>query len=280
MVLRNPSMARLQRGYLFVEIARRKKEFLAKNPNAKLISLGIGDTTEPITAHIAAQMREKCHALTTLQGYSGYPEYNGSQMLRTMIAREFYNDAIAADEIFISDGSKPDLARLQSVFGPESTVAVQNPVYPAFVDGTVISGKSGELDESTGHYRRIVYMTCTPENDFFPDLEKQPRTDLIFFCSPNNPTGAVASREQLTSLVKYAKANKSIIIFDSAYRAFIKDPALPKSIFEIEGAEEVAFETCSFSKMAGFTGVRLGWTVCPKAVKFDDGTPLWNDWSR
>eukprot|EP01068_Selenidium_serpulae_P008698 Selendium_serpulae@DN5051_c0_g1_i23.p1 len=192
MVKRNANFATLQKSYLFVEIEKRKDKFREEHPDAKLISLGIGDTSEPITPVI-------CNAL---------------------------------------------------------------------------------CDEAKGRYSAVEYMPCQPENNFFPDLDKQKRTDIIYFCSPNNPTGSVATREQLEQLVRFAKKNKSIIIFDSAYREYIKDPALPKSIFEIEGAREVAMETCSFSKLIGYTGVRLGWTVVPKEVKFEDGGSLYEDWAR
>eukprot|EP01068_Selenidium_serpulae_P008700 Selendium_serpulae@DN5051_c0_g1_i26.p1 len=279
MVKRNANFATLQKSYLFVEIEKRKDKFREEHPDAKLISLGIGDTSEPITPVICNALCDEAKGLGTLQGYSGYPAFNGPAELRKLITK-LYDGKIAADEIFISDGSKPDLGRLQFAFPPATTAAVQDPVYPAYVDGLVIAGKSGPFDAESGRYSAVEYMPCQPENNFFPDLDKQKRTDIIYFCSPNNPTGSVATREQLEQLVRFAKKNKSIIIFDSAYREYIKDPALPKSIFEIEGAREVAMETCSFSKLIGYTGVRLGWTVVPKEVKFEDGGSLYEDWAR
>ncbi|MFA6815699.1 MAG: LL-diaminopimelate aminotransferase, partial [Lentisphaeria bacterium] len=159
-------------------------------------------------------------------------------------------------------------------------IAVQDPSYPVYVDGSVIAGATGAYNAATSQFDDVVYMTCHPENNFFPDLSTMPQTDLIYFCSPNNPTGAVADREQLTSLVEFARQNGSIIIFDAAYSEYIRDPDLPRSIFEIEGAKDVAIEVNSFSKPIGFTGVRLGWSVVPKALKFEDGTLVHQDWSR
>ncbi|MCB1136295.1 MAG: LL-diaminopimelate aminotransferase, partial [Chlamydiia bacterium] len=173
------------------------------------------------------------------------------------------------DEVFISDGSKPDIGRLQLLFGRDITMAVQDPAYPAYVASALISGKG-----------RIVYMPCLPENDFFPDLSVLPKVDVIYFCSPNNPTGTVPARDQLESLVHYAREHGCLIVFDSAYAAFIQDPTLCASLYEIDGAKEVVLETGSLSKFAGFTGVRLGWTVVPKALRFADGSPVINDWKQ
>eukprot|EP00921_Rhytidocystis_pertsovi_P016823 GHVQ01026482.1.p1 GENE.GHVQ01026482.1~~GHVQ01026482.1.p1 ORF type:complete len:507 (-),score=97.66 GHVQ01026482.1:381-1790(-) len=267
MPARNPNFSHLQSGYLFVEISNRKQHFLSTHPTAaKLISLGIGDTTEALPSPIV----------------NGYPDYNGDERLRQSLSELMYNGCVDKDEIFISDGSKPDLGRLQFLFDSDSTtIAVQDPVYPVYVDSAVISGKGGKyIPGSRTRYSTITYMPCTPENNFFPNLNNLQRTDLIYFCSPNNPTGTCASRDQLEQLVKFAAKNNSIIIYDSAYREFISDPSIPKSIYEIDGAKEVALETCSFSKLIGFTGVRLGWTVCPKLLKFKCGSPVWNDWSR
>lgn len=279
MVKRNGNFTTLQKGYLFVEIEKRKQKFREANPKAQLISLGVGDTSEPITPTICKALCDEAKGLGTIEGYSGYPAFNGPADLRQKIA-QLYNGKVEADEIFVSDGSKPDLGRIQFAFPPSATAAVQDPVYPAYVDGLVIAGKGGAFNTETGRYERIQYMPCLPENNFFPDLETTPRTDIIYFCSPNNPTGSVATREQLEMLVKFATKNKSIILFDSAYREYIKDPSLPKSIFEIEGAREVAMETASFSKLIGYTGVRLGWTVVPKDLKFEDEGSLHEDWSR
>lgn len=270
MVKRNKNIAQLKSSYLFPEINKRKREFLASHPNAKLISLGIGDTTEPITPHVTQALKQASVQLGTLEGYCGYGPEQGMGDLRKKIAEQFYHGKVDPSEIFISDGAKCDIGRLQLLFGSDVTVAVQDPSYPVYVDGSVMMGLASGL----------VYMICTPENGFFPDLENTPRADLIYFCSPNNPTGAVATRQQLEKLVAFAKKNRSIIIFDAAYAAYIQDPELPKTIFEIEGADEVALETNSFSKIAGFTGVRLGWTVVPERLKFEDGSSVKADWNR
>lgn len=280
MARRNQNFAKLQSGYLFPEINRRKKEFMQKNPDAKLISLGIGDTTEPITKHIAKALCDTAKGLGTEKGYMGYGDEQGISALREKIASVVYGGKIAAEEVFISDGAKPDIGRLQLLFGTDAVVAVQDPAYPVYIDSTVIYGKTGKYNSDRKQFENIVYMPCTPENNFFPDLKKMPKADIIFFCSPNNPTGAVATKGQLQQLVSYARKNKSIIIFDAAYSIYISDKNIPKSIYEIEGAKEVAIEVSSFSKSVGFTGVRLGWSVVPNELKFDDGSLVRNDWNR
>lgn len=266
---RNPHLAQLKSNYLFPEVNARKQKFLSENPEAKLISLGVGDTTEPIPVSSAKRMSLTAGNLGTREGYTGYGPEKGSQLLREKIAAKLYKNIIHADEVFISDGAKCDIGRLQALFGSDISIAVQDPAYPVYIDGSLIHG-----------VKTIVPIPCTPENKFFPDLNILPRTDLIYFCSPNNPTGAVATKDQLQKLVNFAKQNRSIIIFDSAYANFIRDPQLPKSIYEVEGAREVAIEISSFSKLAGFTGVRLGWTIVPNELKFDDGTSVKADWSR
>lgn len=276
---RNPNFAKLQAGYLFPEINRRKREYLAKNPDAKIISLGIGDTTEPLTEEVVNALNKSSTAMGTNEGYGGYVPEQGIPELRAKIAETIYNEIVDADEVFVSDGAKCDIGRLQIMFGPNVSVAVQDPSYPVYVDGSVIIGATGGYNSDKSQFNNIVYMECRKENNFFPDLNTLERTDLIYLCSPNNPTGAVATKEQLQALVEFAKKNKSIIIFDAAYAEFITDD-LPRSIYEIEGAREVAIEVSSFSKPFGFTGVRLGWTVVPKELKFDDGTPVSNDWNR
>uniref|UniRef100_A0A0E0CZB2 Aminotransferase class I/classII large domain-containing protein n=1 Tax=Oryza meridionalis TaxID=40149 RepID=A0A0E0CZB2_9ORYZ len=279
-VPRNANMAKLQAGYLFPEIARRRAAHLLKFPDAKIISLGIGDTTEPIPDVITNAMAERAHALSTVDGYSGYGAEQGEKKLRAAIAATYYADlGIEETDIFVSDGAKCDISRLQVLFGSNVKIAVQDPSYPAYVDSSVIMGQTGLYQEDVQKYGNIEYMKCSPENGFFPDLSSVPRTDIIFFCSPNNPTGAAASRDQLTKLVKFAKDNGSIIVYDSAYAMYISDDS-PKSIFEIPGAKEVAIETASFSKYAGFTGVRLGWTVVPKELLFSDGHPVAKDFNR
>ncbi len=280
MVRRNPNMAKLPTAYLFREINRRKRAFMEENPTAKVISLGIGDTTEPLPQHVMEGLVSGARKLGTREGFLGYGEEPGFYELREKIAKKMYGGLVDAEEIFISDGAKPDIGRFQVLFGNQLTVAVQDPAYPVYVDSSVIMGQTGDFHDSSGQFGNLVYMPCTPENDFFPDLEHTPRTDLIFFCSPNNPTGAVATRHQLQSLVDFARKNRSIIVFDAAYREFIQNHDLPKTIFEIEGAREVAIELNSFSKLVGFTGVRLGWSIVPRQLKYDDGSQVKYDWNR
>lgn len=269
MVKRNQNFGQLKATYLFPEINQRKKKFLVEHPEVHLISLGIGDTTEPLPPSIAEALRESAQKLGTRAGYTGYGPEQGVKELREKIAAVMYHHAVTPDEVFISDGAKCDIGRLQLLFGPTCSIAVQDPAYPVYVEGSLLSG-----------VKHIHYMPCNPENDFFPDLTKVPRTDLIYFCSPNNPTGAAATRDQLSRLVEFAKANQSIILFDSAYANYIQNESYPRSIYEIPGAKEVAIEISSFSKIAGFTGVRLGWTVVPDALRFEDGSSVRADWNR
>ncbi|GJQ12645.1 hypothetical protein GpartN1_g4436.t1 [Galdieria partita] len=277
-VPRNPNLAKLEAGYLFPEIAKRKSAYLEKHPTANIISLGIGDTTQPIPAHVAQKMAEKALALATPEGYSGYGPDLGDPELRKKISERLYGGKVDIEEIFVSDGAKCDIGRLQMMFGSGVDIAVQDPSYPVYVDSAVIVGQTGTKNGS--FYENICYMTCLPENNFFPQLDKVARADIIFFCSPNNPTGAAATREQLEKLVQFAKKNGSIIVYDAAYAPFIRDENIPQSIFEVEGANEVALECNSFSKYAGFTGVRLGWIVCPKSLQFADGTFVHKDFRR
>ncbi len=278
---RNPYLAKLQAGYLFPEINRRKNEFLKEEPEAKLISLGIGNTTEPLTSHIAGELQSACTSMTTRAGYSGYGAEQGFDSLREKISEVMYKGIVQPDEIFISDGAKCDAGRLQMLFGSNIKVAVQDPAYPVYVDSAVMMGQTGDYNPEKGLFDGIHYLACSPENNYFPKASELPdEVDLIFICSPNNPTGAVATREQLQELVDAAKERTAIIVFDAAYSMFIQDPELPRSIFEIPGAREVAVEINSFSKSAGFTGVRLGWSVVPNELCFDDGTPVRNDWNR
>lgn len=267
MVKINPHLAELKQGYLFPEIQKRKTAFLQKDPTAKVISLGIGDTTRPIVPSVANRLASAAQSLGTKEGYSGYGSEQGNLELREMIANRLYHGQISPDEIFISDGAKCDCGRLQLLFDEQTTVAVQDPTYPVYVDTTLISGKKPQ----------IITMPCTPENGFFPEPVK---ADFIYLCSPNNPTGSVATREQLAKFISFAKENQAIILFDSAYSHFIQGDDLPRSIFEIEGAEEVAIEVGSFSKLAGFTGVRLGWTIVPKKLRFEEGQSVHDAWKR
>lgn len=277
---RNVNLAKLKAGYLFPEIARRKRELLEQQPDAKIISLGIGNTTEPLSPTIAQGLIKGAEAFAHPESYSGYSDDSkGEQALRESIANTLYNSEVTAEDIYVSDGSKCDIGRLQVLFGEGTRIAVQDPSYPVYVDGGVILGHTGACDEETGQFANVHYMPCTPENNFFPELPSEP-VDVIYFCSPNNPTGATATRKQLETLVEYARKNGSIIVYDAAYAFFIKDPAIPKSIFEIPGARHCAIETNSFSKCAGFTGIRLGWTVVPQELQYADGSSVASDWTR
>ncbi len=280
MITRNAGLQNIAAGYLFPEIAKRRREFAAANPQADIISLGIGNTTEPITPFIKKSMIDYVEALGTPEGYSGYGDEQGNTALREKIAEVFYPGMVEASEVFISDGAKCDIGRIQTLFGKDVNVAVQDPAYPVYVDGSVLIGAAGAVKEGTVGYDGIVYMPCTKENNFFPNLDLVPENSLIYFCSPNNPTGATATKAELEKLVSVAKAKGCIIIFDAAYFAFIREANLPKTIYEIEGAKDCAIEINSFSKPIGFTGVRLGWSVVPKTLKYADGTPIINDWNR
>jgi LL-diaminopimelate aminotransferase len=277
MLQRNPCIANIKAGYLFPEIAKRRREYAAAHPDAKIISLGVGNTTEPILPHICAGLTEGARKLGTVEGYSGYQD-EGLLELRERISAVFYHNKFAADEIFISDGAKCDIGRLQLLFGAGTKVAVQDPSYPVYVDGSVLIGAAGGWEGSG--YAGITYMPCTAENNYFPDLALIPENSLVYFCSPNNPTGATASRAQLAALVEAVRKKGSILIFDAAYAEYIRDTALPKSIYEIEDSLLCAIEVNSFSKPAGFTGVRLGWSVVPKTLKYATGESVNADWHR
>ncbi len=278
MIERNTGFANLLSGYLFPEVAKRRKEYQAKHPEAKIISLGIGNTTEPLTPHITKAMVDYVKALSTSKGYSGYGDEQGLMELREKIASLYYPGMASADEVFISDGAKCDIARIQTLFGKNVELAVQDPAYPVYVDGSVVVGAAGKASKKG--YKGITYLPCTAENNFFPDFSCVKPNSLIYFCSPNNPTGAAATKAQLKKLVDFANKNGCIIIYDAAYFAFIRDEKLPKTIYEIPGARKCAIEINSFSKVAGFTGVRLGWSVVPSTLKFQDGTPVKQDWNR
>lgn len=269
MVKRRFVFQQLPENYLFPEINRRKQLFLEKNPSANLISLGVGDTVKPLPSHIVSKMEKAAASLGTKEGYHGYGKDQGLLELREKLIARFYEGKIASDEVFISDGAKCDIGRLQMLFGGERSVAIQDPAYPVYLEGSILQG-----------INRITLMSCLPENDFFPDLTKLEGPDLIYICHPNNPTGVAYTHDQLKTVVDYAIDHQAIILFDVAYASFIRDPSIPKTIYEIPGAEKVAIEVGSFSKMAGFSGIRLGWTVVPKAIQFEEGHPVWKDWMR
>ena len=278
---RNENIANLTSGYLFPEIAKRRKLFAAAHPDAKIISLGIGNTTEPLTPKVWGAMERYAAARGTKGGYTGSGDDSaGCPELRKKIAEVLYNNILSWDEVYISDGAKCDVGRIQQLFGSNVTVVVQDPAYPVYVDGSVMVGAAGSAKENGFGYNGIIYMPCTANNGFFPDdLTCIPENSVVYFCSPNNPTGAVATKEQLTNLVQAVRVKKSVIIFDAAYECFIVEKDLPRSIYEIEGAKTCAIEFCSLSKTAGFTGTRCGYTVVPFALE-RNGMSLHKMWLR
>lgn len=267
MALINENYLKLKAGYLFPEIARRVKAFAADNPQAKIIRMGIGDVTEPLAPACVKAMHAAVDELAKRETFRGYGPEQGYDFLRNAIAQNDYvarSCQIGPEEIFVSDGSKCDGGNILDIFGDKNTIAVMDPVYPIYVDTNVMAGHTGPADEK-GEYQGLIYLRCMPGNNFLPDPPAE-RVDLIYLCFPNNPTGAVASRAMLEKWVQYALAHESIILFDAAYEAYISDPAIPRSIYEIPGAEKVAIEFRSFSKTAGFTGTRCGFTVVPRTV--------------
>jgi len=283
MIRVNEHYAKLQSSYLFSEIAKRVKTYQAEHPAKKVIRLGIGDVTEPLPPACIAALHTAVDEMAARASFRGYGPEQGYDFLRQAIAQNDYQARCApidSDEVFVSDGSKCDTANIQELFADKVTIAIPDPVYPVYVDTNVMAGRTGKA--AKGRYKGLVYLDSTIENGFVPALPEQP-VDLIYLCFPNNPTGATATREQLAAWVRYARANKALILFDAAYEAFIRDPALPHSIYEIEGARDVAIEFRSFSKTAGFTGTRCAFTVVPKSVmaytKKGEAValhPLWN----
>ena len=279
----NDHYLKLKAGYLFPEIGRRVKAFVEANPQAKVIRLGIGDVTEPLPAACTQAMHKAVDEMAGRETFRGYGPEQGYDFLREAIARNDYQSRgvdVAADEVFVSDGSKCDTGNILDIFGGDNRIAVQDPVYPVYVDTNVMAGHTGPADDQ-GRYGKLVYLPCTSENDFTPYLPRD-KVDVIYLCYPNNPTGTVATRETLARWVEYAKANDAIIFFDAAYEAYITDPSIPHSIYEIPGARDVAIEFRSFSKNAGFTGTRCAFTVVPKGLAGTTSTgerkeiyPLW-----
>ena len=284
MVQVNADYLKLKAGYLFPEISRRIKDFSSKNPNADLIRLGIGDVTEPLPLACRSAMKAAIDEMGTENGFKGYGPEQGYQWLRESIAKNDYLSRgceISPEEIFVSDGSKCDSSNILDILGKANKIAVTDPVYPVYVDTNVMTGRTGDVN-SAGEYKGLGYIPINSENGFEAAIPKE-RFDLIYLCFPNNPTGAVATREQLVSWVKYAKENNSLILFDAAYEAFIKDDSIPHSIYEIDGAKDCAIEFRSFSKNAGFTGIRCAFTVIPKSLKGKAGSEdieLWYLWNR
>lgn len=280
----NDNFLKLTAGYLFPEIGRRVREYIAANPEAPIIKLGIGDVTEPLAPAIISAMHSAVDEMADRETFRGYGPEQGYPFLRDAISENDYRARgvdIAADEIFVSDGSKCDSGNILDIFGSGNKIAVLDPVYPVYVDTNVMAGNTGAADES-GRYGGLVYLPVLEEHDFQPQLPEE-SVDLIYLCYPNNPTGTVATREMLEKWVAYALANDAIILYDAAYEAFVQDDSIPRSIFEIEGAKDCAIEFRSFSKTAGFTGTRCAFTVVPKNLKGKDSAgnavevhPLWN----
>ena len=265
----NENFLNLQDSYLFSTIAKKVAEYSKKNPEKEIIKLGIGDVTRPIVPACIEAMHKAVDEIGTSEGFKGYGPEQGYEFLRNAIVENDYKSRgvdIKPDEIFVSDGAKCDCGNIVDIFAQDNKVAITDPVYPVYIDTNVMSGRSGKYDEKTGTYENIVYLPVTAENDFKPELPKE-KVDMIYLCFPNNPTGTVLTKEDLTKWVNYAKENNSIILYDSAYEAFIEDDEIPHSIYEIEGAKNVAIEFKSYSKTAGFTGVRCAYVVIPKEVK-------------
>ena len=260
----NENFLKLQKSYLFVEIAKRVEEFQKENPDIEIIKMGIGDVTLPLPQVCIDAMKKAVEELGDPATFRGYGPEQGYEFLREKIARYDFNNRgidISKDEIFVSDGAKCDTGNFQELFSNDAKVAIPDPVYPVYLDTNVMAGRSGDLID--GRYSNIKYLDCTYENNFIPDLPDE-KVDLIYLCFPNNPTGATITKEHLKKWIDYARENKAIILYDAAYEAFITDPNIPHSIYEVEGAKEVAVEFRSFSKTAGFTGVRCAYTVVPK----------------
>jgi LL-diaminopimelate aminotransferase len=281
----NDNYLKLKAGYLFPEIARRVNAFAAEHPDAPIIRLGIGDVTEPLPEACRTAMINAVNDMGDRDSFKGYGPEQGYAWLREAIAQHDFQARgcdIDASEIFISDGSKCDCGNILDIFGHDNTIAVTDPVYPVYVDTNVMAGHTGDANDR-GEYGGLVYLPISAENNFTAQIPSE-KVDLIYLCFPNNPTGAVATREHLQAWVDYARSHGSIIFFDAAYEAFITDPAIPHSIFEIEGARDCAIEFRSFSKNAGFTGTRCALTVVPKTLKGQtaDGTgvDLWSLWNR
>jgi len=282
----NSHYLKLKAGYLFPEITRRVKAFTDANPEAakRLIRCGIGDVTEPLPAAVREAMHRAVDELGTREGFRGYGPEQGYDFIRQAIAENDYRAkglAVADDEIFVSDGSKCDCANILDILGDKNRIAVMDPVYPVYVDTNVMAGHTGPADDC-GVYGGLVYLPCTAENGFMPDVPEE-KVDVVYLCSPNNPTGAVATRERLEKWVAYALANDAILLYDAAYEAYITEPGIPHSIYEIPGARKCAIEFRSFSKNGGFTGTRCAFTVLPKDILCQTAAgdkkplhPLWN----
>lgn len=281
MVKINSDYTLLRSSYLFSTIAGKVKEYEQNNPDANIIRLGIGDVTRPLTGTIIDSLHKAVDEMASESTFRGYAPDLGYEFLRSAIARNDYELRgcdISADEIFVSDGAKSDSGNIQEIFSKDCRVAVCDPVYPVYVDTNVMAGRAGTYDEESGKWSNIIYMPCTRETGFLPEIPSE-TPDIIYLCFPNNPSGSTMTKERLQEWVDYAVRNKAIIIFDAAYESYIRNEDVPHSIYECEGARECAIELRSFSKNAGFTGVRLGFTVIPKTLSVD-GVTLHSLWAR
>ena len=281
MVHVNENFCKLPGSYLFSEIGRRVARFSGEHPQAELIRLGIGDVTRPLVPAVVEALERAAAEMGTPEGFHGYGPEQGYDFLRQAIADHDYQArgvAVEAEEIFVSDGAKSDCGNMGDIFSTDNMVAVCDPVYPVYVDSNAMAGRAGEYDPASGKWSRLVYLPCVKENGFVPAIPEG-RADMVYLCFPNNPTGAMATRAQLKAWVDWANANGSVLLYDSAYEAFISQPELPHSIFEIEGARTCAVEFRSFSKTAGFTGTRCAYTVVPKEL-VRDGVSLNSLWNR
>ncbi|WP_022766382.1 LL-diaminopimelate aminotransferase [Butyrivibrio sp. XPD2006] len=281
MVKANENYLKLPGNYLFSTIGKKVREYQEKNPEAKIIRLGIGDVTQPIAPAIIDALHSAVDEMGSAETFKGYAPDLGYSFLREKISEVDFKQRgcdISPDEIFVSDGAKCDCSNIQEIFSLDNKVAVCDPVYPVYVDSNVMAGRTGIYDEIAQSYKDVVYMPCTAENDFVPEFPKE-TPDLIYLCFPNNPTGAVIKKEQLQAWVDYANKNKAVILYDAAYEAYISEEDVPHSIYECEGAKTCAIEFRSFSKTAGFTGLRLGFTVIPKELEAG-GVNLWSLWAR
>ena len=281
MVKVNDNYLKLPGSYLFSAIAKKVNAYTAANPDKKIIRLGIGDVTQPIAPALIKALHDAVAEMGSVETFHGYAPDLGYGFLREAIAAGDYaarGCKIEADESFISDGAKCDCGNIQEIFSEDAIIAVCDPVYPVYVDSNVMAGRTGEYDEKTGKWSRVIYMPCTAENQFVPELPEV-TPDLIYLCVPNNPTGTTLTRDQLKVWVDYANRTGAVILYDAAYEAYIAEPSVPHSIFEIDGARTCAIEFRSFSKNAGFTSVRLGFTVIPKEL-VRGGVMLHSLWAR
>ena len=262
----NANLAGMNKAYLFAEIAAKVQAYSRENPPREIIRLGIGDVTRPLSPHVAKAFADAALAMGTPEGFHGYPPYEGYDFLLDAIIQHDYAPlgvTVGRDEIFVSDGAKSDTGNIQELLSADARIAVTDPVYPVYVDSNAMVGRLGKRTENG--YERLVALPCTAENNFVPELPED-APDALYLCSPNNPTGVALTRDQLRPIVDWARAHGTLIIFDTAYKAYITDADVPHSIFEIEGARECAVECCSFSKNAGFTGVRCAYTVIPREL--------------